>query len=120
MPEIKLILTDEEKLDLKNRAKAKGETLQGYIHSALFNEKNIYSASSAFQRATDPVFKEKYKGKVFGVRDLYSDEEWSILTTGTAGALGRQFFIQVHDVHPGIIEYVSGGRNGQGAKYRFA
>lgn len=119
MAVIKLILTDEEKLDLKNRAKANGVTLQSYIHSALFKKKSIYSASSAFQRATDPVFMEKYKDKSFELRDLYTDEEWSVMTTGTAGALGRQFFAQINDVHPGIIEHVSGGRNGQRAKYKF-
>lgn len=119
MAEIKLILTDEEKLDLKNRAKANGDTLQSYIHSALFKKKSIYSASSAFQRAIDPAFKEKYKDRAFELRDLYSDEEWAVMTTGTAGALGRQFFVQIHDVHPGIIVHVGGGRNGQRAKYKF-
>lgn len=119
MAEIKLILTNEEKLDLKNRAKANGETLQSYIHSALFKTKTIYSASSAFQRATNPEFKEKYVGKTFELRDLYTDEEWAEVNPGTAGALGRQFFLQIHDAHPGVIEYVSGGRNGQRAKYKF-
>ena len=119
MAEIKLILTNEEKQELKNRARTSGESLQSYIHSALFKKKSIYSASSAFQRAIDPAFLEKYNGKTFELRDLYSDEEWSVMTTGTAGSLGRQFFVQIHDVHPGIIEHVGGGRNGQRAKYKF-
>lgn len=119
MAEIKLILTDEEKQELKERAKKSGETLQGYLHSVLFQKENIYSASSAFQRATDPVFMERYRNKSFELRDLYTDEEWAVMTTGSAGALGRQFIVQIKKVHPGVIEYISGGRNGRRAKYRF-
>ncbi len=119
MAEIKLILTEEEKINLKNRAKKCGETMQSYIHSQLFTEKSIYSATEAYKRAIDPDFMVRHKNETFELRDLYSNKEWSVMTTGTAGALGRQFFIQIHDVHPGIIEHVGGGRNGKRAKYKF-
>lgn len=118
---IRFTVSDERYAELEKRAKDKGQGLQGYLRTLLFGGDDIYTPAVAYDRALDPEFKKKVMAKrvkVFELRDLYSESEWSVMTTGSAGALGKDFFEWVES-HPGKLEYHDGGSNGKRARYKY-
>lgn len=119
---IRFSVSDERYEELKLKADKKGQTIQGYVRSLIFGEEeDIFSPANAYARAIDPKFKATVmskRAKTFGLRDLYSADEWSLVSRGDAGTLGKKFFEWVQD-HPGEIRYLGGGNNGQRAKYEY-
>jgi hypothetical protein len=119
---IRFTVSDERYIELEEKAAKKGQSLQSYLRSVLFNEKDIYSPLEAYARALNPDFKstiQAKRAKYFELRDLYNEDEWSEMSTGSAGSLGRAFYDWVVE-HPEItIEYYDGGRNGKRARYRY-
>lgn len=118
---IRFTISEKQYEELEKRAQDKGQGLQGYLRTLLFGGDDIYTPAVAYERALDPEFKKKVmtkRVKVFELRDLYSESEWAIMTTGSAGALGKDFFVWVES-HPGKIEYFDGGSKGKRARYKY-
>ncbi len=119
---IRFTVSDERYMELEEKAAKNGQSLQGYLRTILFNENNIYSPIEAYARALKPDFKsaiQAKRAKYFELRDLYSEDEWSEMSSGSAGSLGRAFYDWVVEHPEIIIEYYDGGRNGKRARYRY-
>ena len=80
---------------LEADAKAHGMNIQEYIRYKLFGEVTIFSVAEVVKRLQAGDF----ANKEFTVPDVYTDEEWSQIDRGTAGVLGKNFFIHIAQ-HP--------------------
>lgn len=89
----KLMLSEEEYEELKDRAGKEGLDSTAYIRKCLqldASEKNIFTVEYAVDLA-----KNKWpKGKAFTLYELYGDD-WSKVQNGIAGVLGRNFYTYV-------------------------
>ena len=88
MPFIKLTLSEDELDSLQEIAKEKNMGVQDYIRLVFFNKKSIFTPEEAEKRARN---RTKDIGP-FSLPDLYTSDEWGLISTGEAGVFGRRFF----------------------------
>jgi len=100
MPFIKLTLSEDELDSLQEIAKEKNMGVQDYIRLVLFNKKSIFTPEEAERRARNLP---KDNGP-FSLPDLYTTDEWGLISTGEAGVFGRRFYkFCLNSAH---VEYV--------------
>lgn len=114
MPELRLRLSDDDYKELEGRVANEGTTLQDYVRSILFNRVNIFTPAVAYSRAVQKL----QSGDEFTLPDLYTEEEWTEMSRGSAGAFGKAFFNYVTDTKPSKIVFCDGGNKGRRAKYK--
>jgi len=94
MPFIKLTLSEEELSTLQAISKEKNMGVQDYIRLVLFNKKSIFTPEEAERRA----MKLPKDYGPFSLPDLYTSEEWGMISTGEAGVFGRRFYKYVDNI----------------------
>ena len=112
MPEFRFRTSEENALELEEKARAAGATIPDYIRMVLFDEDIKFTATEAVRRAL--MLK---KGTKFTIPELYTPQEWSLISRGAAGALGKAFNKYVRVDHPGIIEWLENEQKDRKAQY---
>ncbi|MCC8136078.1 MAG: hypothetical protein LIO40_05325 [Ruminococcus sp.] len=106
---IKLTLSEDELDTLQEIAKEKNMGVQDYIRLVLFNKKSIFTPEEAENRARK--LPKDYGS--FSLSDLYTAEEWGLISSGEAGVFGRRFY--KFSLNSKYIEFV--GMGNRRAKY---
>lgn len=100
MPFIKLTLSEDELNSLQEIANEKNMGVQDYIRLVLFNKESIFTPQEAERRARN---RTKDDGP-FSLPDLYTTDEWLLISTGEAGVFGRRFY--KFCLNSDFVEYV--------------
>lgn len=90
-------LNDEYSRRLEEAAEEKRMSIQEYIRYKLFGEMTIFSVDEVINRIQAGGF----EGREFTIPDVFSDEEWSHISKGSAGVLGKNFNAYIME-HPSL------------------